>query len=170
MAQHRELWTKEEIEVLHKYWPNSTMAEMVKFLPDRSEAAIIVKTSNEGIKKGFIKAVCNVCGKEFKYRPWRKKTKILCCNTNCYMRGLRRKIIEYLGGRCEFCGIMDIRLLQINHLNGGGNKEVREKGQNKIYREILAGKRKGEFNLLCANCNTLYEYQVGRREEIKVAV
>jgi len=125
---------------------------------------------------------CPVCGKAF-LSPPTNRTKIYC-SRKClhafsahkfYLKNkdtvyqtyrgnaLKRRlaVIEYLGGKCAKCGLEDWRVLQINHINGGGNRDVKSKrGRNyALQQEIVTGKREGEFNLLCANCNILYEYE-----------
>jgi len=78
---------------------------------------------------------------------------------------LRLRVLEVLGNKCQCkdpncwckgkCDITDIRLLQIDHINGGGTKEnlhVTQRSYKIIknennYREIV--------QLLCANCNWL---------------
>ena len=35
----------------------------------------------------------------------------------------RREVLTALGGQCVQCGIADYRVLQIDHVNGGGSKE-----------------------------------------------
>jgi phage FluMu protein Com len=70
--------------------------------------------------------------------------------------------IEKLGGRCVACGIDDMRVLQINHLNGrnGDRKEVGDR----IYKKIIAGTRVlDDLDVRCANCNVIYEYERGYR-------
>jgi hypothetical protein len=54
----------------------------------------------------------------------------------------------------------DWRVLQIDHVNGGGRKELTSKNkgpQAKYYREIyefvLANPQQTKYALLCANCN-----------------
>jgi len=77
---------------------------------------------------------------------------------------IKLKVIKLLGGRCRNCNLADARVLQVNHLNGGGTKERAFRGSNKFYLGILSGERGvGDLELLCANCNILYEYEVGRR-------
>jgi len=76
---------------------------------------------------------------------------------------LRKRVLEKFGGKCIRCGIDDWRVLQLNHLNGGGTKEHKAKSRDRFYREILTGKRDEDFNILCANCNILYEYDRGKR-------
>lgn len=73
--------------------------------------------------------------------------------------------IDKLGGKCSQCGVLDKRLLQINHMNGGGIKELRPYPHG-FYRRIVNGKRKTEdLDIRCANCNILYEYERGVRRE-----
>lgn len=69
---------------------------------------------------------------------------------------------EYLGNKCQVCDVNDWRMLQINHINGNGRKEVTGSQKHRLYRDIVAGKRK-DINLLCANHNALYEYERGKR-------
>ena len=60
--------------------------------------------------------------------------------------------------RCIRCGCNDTRLLEINHKNGGGGKEL-EKGKmaSKFWRDIRIGIRKtDDLELLCRVCNSLH--------------
>jgi len=77
-------------------------------------------------------------------------------------RNLRKKILELLGNKCSNpnClvpgGCVDIRCLQVDHINGGGCKEVaiyKEDYIRHLYSELLKGTDK--YQLLCANCNTI---------------
>ena len=71
---------------------------------------------------------------------------------------IRKKVIDYLGGKCKKCGYSsDWRALQIDHIKGGGSMEVSIRGRRIVYREILSGERK-DVQLLCANCNWLKRY------------
>ena len=68
----------------------------------------------------------------------------------------RIEIIERLGRKCSRCGFNDYRALQIDHINGGGNRQRKEDGQSRIMREIelMSDKTLREnYQLLCANCN-----------------
>lgn len=59
---------------------------------------------------------------------------------------------------CENCGCDDLRLLEINHINGGGTQE-REKGKasHKFAQDIYMGRRSvDDLNLLCKICNALH--------------
>ena len=74
----------------------------------------------------------------------------------------KRKVMILLGGKCAGCGSKDIRLLKVNHKNGCGM--ANRKHSIVFYYEILNGKRTSDdLDARCPNCNTLYEYEVGRR-------
>jgi len=63
---------------------------------------------------------------------------------------LRDQCLELLGKRCARCGFDDIRVLQIDHVNGGGHAE--RKSAISMYKKILALGGIG-YQTLCANCN-----------------
>ena len=56
--------------------------------------------------------------------------------------------------KCKHCGINDIRVLAIDHINGGGKIE-RDffNGESKYYKHIAANP--AAYQLLCHNCNYL---------------
>lgn len=74
---------------------------------------------------------------------------------------VRIKAVKRLGGICVDCGETDLRVLQINHKNGGGFRELRTR-QIQFYMEVAEGKR-ADVDLRCANCNIRYEYERGKR-------
>jgi hypothetical protein len=55
------------------------------------------------------------------------------------------------------CECTDIRCLQFDHINGGGNKQRRKLGSIAILSYIL--KHPKEFQLLCANCQWIKRYE-----------
>ena len=58
---------------------------------------------------------------------------------------------------CVTCGFSDQRALQIDHINGGGLKDLKKHGnQNQYLNSILALPKKeaeDKYQVLCANCN-----------------
>lgn len=76
-----------------------------------------------------------------------------------------RKVSNTLEPCCSVCGIRDIRVLTINHLNGDGAKErsATPYRVSRIYRDILKGREVSDLDIRCYNCNVLYEYEQGRR-------
>lgn len=167
-------------ELIEKFRQGKTVAEICKIYNiSRSCVQRRFKKQNLSITK-----ICPKCGKEFKTSNNSKKyCSVKCASKSSLNRWnkkyplkrkylglktrikIRKRLIQKLGGKCSRCGIEDWRILQINHINGGGYKEYSSKGCKKIYKEILNGEREGEFNLLCANCNILYEYEKGRRKD-----
>lgn len=70
-----------------------------------------------------------------------------------YYRASRAEAVAALGSCCVRCGLDDVMVLQIDHVNGDGYKNNRS-GVN--YSEIRSIARKEgleRFQLLCANCH-----------------
>ena len=82
-----------------------------------------------------------------------EKGKIALSRANIkYIEKLKERAYAILGGKCIKCGFSDRRALQIDHINGGGNKE-RDSGigTTQYYTRIVRGST--DYQLLCANCN-----------------
>ncbi|HUW44775.1 MAG TPA: hypothetical protein VMW50_03175 [Dehalococcoidia bacterium] len=81
---------------------------------------------------------------------------------------MRLEILKILGGECQRCGITDHRVLQIDHVCGGGKKELKKGGNYHVMKNIIKNPEcKHKYQLLCANCNWIKrhenkEYQKGR--------
>ena len=73
-------------------------------------------------------------------------------------RALEAKKIIYdvLGGAvCKNCGCDDIRVLQLDHINGGGSrhyKKLKAEGQT-LHSWLIKKKLPPGFQVLCHNCN-----------------
>lgn len=67
---------------------------------------------------------------------------------------LRLAAVAALGGFCTACGISDPRVLEIDHINGGGSQEFRTIGSPGVQRKLAAGDTAG-YQLLCANCHNI---------------
>ena len=71
----------------------------------------------------------------------------------------RQKVLMIVGNgnvMCKRCGNTDIRILEINHINGGGNKEVGRKSSI-FLNNILNGSRSTEdLEILCRPCNSIH--------------
>lgn len=84
-----------------------------------------------------------------------------------YYYKVRGRSYELLGNKCSKCGNSDKRVLQIDHIPGGGSsrKLVNRSGQGarkRILNEIEAGSK--DYQLLCANCNIIKKFE---NQEIK---
>ena len=81
-----------------------------------------------------------------------------------YTSDLRKLVLSILGDKCIKCGFDDYRALQVDHVNGGGIKEMRESGirggsavyWRNVIKSIKIDERK--YQLLCANCNWIKRF------------
>jgi hypothetical protein len=68
--------------------------------------------------------------------------------------------------KCANCGCDDQRILEINHINGGGTQESKKGRLNGgFYADIYMGRRDtSDLNLLCKVCNALHylELKLGK--------
>jgi len=73
----------------------------------------------------------------------------------------RLELINFLGGKCVRCGFNDYRALQIDHIYGGGTREIGRYGYLKDPRKLLEKikQEKDKYQLLCANCNWIKRYE-----------
>jgi hypothetical protein len=57
---------------------------------------------------------------------------------------------------CCNCGCIDLRVLEINHKEGNGSKELRSIGNRKLYLLIERGERPvDDLDIRCRVCNNL---------------
>lgn len=79
----------------------------------------------------------------------------------------KRKLCEILGNKCVRCGITDIRILTINHLDGNGKAHKEKLGRGYMfYQKLIENpEERKRVELRCMNCNILYEYERGRLVE-----
>lgn len=82
------------------------------------------------------------------------------------MRELRQKIIEKLGNKCIRCGFSDVRTLEIDHVHGGGSKERKEIHDCKKYYDKVLADMNENYQLLCANCNSIKISENGEYKRI----
>ena len=74
---------------------------------------------------------------------------------------------------CENCGCKDIRVLEINHINGKTEEEkIKRKGGILLYHDIIRNRRKiDDLNILCTICNWAYfikqKYNIDYKIEVK---
>jgi hypothetical protein len=75
-------------------------------------------------------------------------------------RRLKQHLVNILGGKCVECGIIDIRMLEIDHINGGGTSDRRQRGPAGVIlyyiRNIEEAKEK--LQVLCANHHRVKTY------------
>ncbi len=72
--------------------------------------------------------------------------------------GHRLALLSLLGAQCVKCGFSDIRVLQIDHINGYGCQDRKEKHGNQRMIDYYAKhpiEALQKLQVLCANCNTI---------------
>lgn len=84
---------------------------------------------------------------------WRRKTAPI----------LRFRAMKKLGGKCAECGIDDFRVLEIDHVNGGGTADRRKRNDMTRHLAIINGEQ--GFQLLCGNCHRIKTYFLRHPEE-----
>lgn len=74
----------------------------------------------------------------------------------------RKKVIKRLGNKCIKCGFDNYLALNIDHINGGGNKDRKNNGQFGFYKKLLNlsdEQLHKEYQCLCSNCNQIKKYE-----------
>jgi len=76
-------------------------------------------------------------------------------------RKKKRELLERLGDKCVVCGFSDFRALVIDHISGNGTKERKLYGWQylKMLHRSSIGDLKKNYQCLCANCNTIKEFE-----------
>lgn len=89
---------------------------------------------------------------EAKYKKERGK------KTRERVRAVVLNVVSKNNPVCVNCGCDDKRFLEVNHINGGGGKELeRGKRTNEFAWSIYMGRRKtDDLNILCRVCNALH--------------
>lgn len=175
-----------ETEIINMYKNNISLYKIsIKFHIDTDRVHKILKQNNipkrtfNIITTVYKNKRCSVCNKWF--RP--KAINSLYCGVICRnkqnqhrfkthvyplikqhaaqrqrenRRAIREEILKKLGNKCQSCGIDDIRLLQIDHKNGGGTQH-RKKGNHYSYYKSIRDNIEG-YQILCPNCNWLKRY------------
>lgn len=71
---------------------------------------------------------------------------------------IRNAVFDKLGGKCSRCGFEDRRALQIDHINGGGKKEIKRGWQ---WVKKALDENNQDYQILCANCNWIKRHERG---------
>ena len=79
-----------------------------------------------------------------------------------YYQELKEQVYNKLGRKCVGCGFDDIRALQIDHINGGGNKDRRSTTPINYLLRVIKDTEQ-QYQILCANCNWIKRYEENRR-------
>ena len=99
------------------------------------------------ISKNNYATYCKECYKMYKIKGnYYQKKKIQAFNK------IKKNKIE-----CVRCGCNDIRLLEVNHKNGGGSQEKKNSKYSNAVLSVIYGNRKtDDLELLCRPCNHIH--------------
>ena len=77
------------------------------------------------------------------------------------IKNRRIELIKYLGGRCVRCQNDDMRVLELDHINGGGYMIRKRDGTNRHIRFLSNNpeEAKSIVQVLCANCNRIKKHE-----------
>ena len=97
-----------------------------------------------------------------KYKAWRK---IALDKLSIKRQELKRQIVDYYGGKCNCCGVLELCFLSIDHINNDGyklreNRKYRDYGIY-YYRKIIAENYPSNLQILCFNCNIAKNHNGG---------
>ena len=111
---------------------------------------------------------CKNCGKAIKNKSiycsddcrkdyWNKNEYHLIKKQRYWSRKL--ELIKKLGGKCKSCGIDDIRVLDINHIDMEQKKRPPKRAYNWTRRLKEWELNPDNLELLCANCHRKYTWE-----------
>jgi hypothetical protein len=97
---------------------------------------------------------CKACKNKYdkiRVMTWgrEKRTK----NQKDYKLRLRIKLLQAYGHICACCGETTDEFLELDHINGGGNRHRKSEKRDLYQVAKLEGYPKDKYRLLCANCN-----------------
>jgi hypothetical protein len=73
---------------------------------------------------------------------------------NAKNREIRKDVLKHYGDRCACCGETEPKFLAIDHINGRGDKNNRDKRVTaSFYRWIQKNDYPKDLQILCHNCN-----------------
>lgn len=84
--------------------------------------------------------------------PIEQKLKAKEANKKFY-ENLRMKVLIGYGLKCACCGEYREQFLALDHVNGGGKQEWKNKGHSFHYKDAVKRNFPPEYRLLCHNCN-----------------
>ena len=76
-----------------------------------------------------------------------------------YMDRIRDEVRQLLGGACARCGNDDHRVLQVDHVDGGGNEERRAARSFRKRMLVVIEKSGTGYQLFFANCHMIKQWE-----------
>lgn len=86
---------------------------------------------------------------------WRRQ------NLSTKYRSLKTQVFHAYGGKCKLCGFADDRALHIDHVLENGADDRRKRTPLQRLSAIVQDGFPADYQLLCANCNTIKSCEAG---------
>jgi len=105
--------------------------------------------------------LCHQCGQPAVEGKMRCKECTTLANTRGKARlaALRNECLEAYGGKCQWCGEADRRLLTFDHVHNDGAEQRKDlKGPNSFLYWLRRNKYPKSIQILCYNCNCAKQY------------
>ena len=122
----------------------------------RDVAKEVSETFNLDVSHEWVRQACKGTPREGRTAKTSHKSKLKAWRG--YNRRIRLDAIEVLGSVCTRCGFDDVRVLQIDHIEGGGTEHRKRVDHKLQYRNIRDGQTAG-YQLLCPNCHGIKSYE-----------
>jgi len=151
------------------YYTKIVTIEGIKYKDCRKcgKVQLISEFHRRNLIPAGVRSICKTCRKQEKRHPENKESKAKYFQKNYlhikgvhknYWKKLKVAIYDKLGDHCVKCGFSDKRALQVDHINGNGNKTRREMTNYKFLKSLLEVSDEELFSnhqILCANCNQI---------------
>jgi hypothetical protein len=110
-------------------------------------------------KQRFCSEKCKYTHGNNKRKPYRDEYQAshredIALKTNMLNLAYKFEIFRLLGNKCSKCGKENWKVLQIDHINGGGARHKREIDCN-FYKWLKENEYPSGFQTLCCNCNAI---------------
>lgn len=114
-----------------------------------------VKRSKSETDKIYYRKTSEECRRKVIARYWRKRDEILL-KLKMKSWGLKKELVDAYGGKYKCCGETHLEFLTIDHIKGDGHSHRKQVGKGRnVYKDLKKrGYPKGDYQILCFNCNT----------------
>ena len=161
----KNLAQKEREQKVINYYccENKKITEISNILKvERKTIYRILKRNNIKLKVDeVVNEICECCGRKFTQRQSRNRKRCDTCNTAIRRIRLKRKCVEYKGGKCSKCGKIsdDDSIFDFHHLDPTQKEfELKKADIAKMSWEIIK-KELDKCILICSDCHRLEHSQ-----------
>jgi len=148
---------------LSKFYTNGIFRGKQRYRPECKQCHIL-RVMKDYKRKPPVEKKCIYCEDTIRLM-YRKDVGNVCSKKECrykynkdHYKKIKNEIFDLLGGKCVVCGFSDRRILQIDHVHGGGKKEYRSFGFGLVFLLVVLKKIQDgskDYQLLCPNHNWL---------------